>query len=44
MRPTVKSVDVVIGVYPDRGHFLEPPAIGELHPVFHHLIGILART
>ena len=42
MRPTVKGVDVVGGVYPHRGHFLEPPAIGELRPVFHHFVGIVA--
>ena len=42
MRPTVKSVDIVIGVDPNRGDFLEPPAIGELRPVFHHFVGIVA--
>jgi hypothetical protein len=42
MRPTVKGVDVIVGVYPNRSHFLESPAIGELRPVFHHFVGIVA--
>jgi hypothetical protein len=42
MRSTVKGVDVVVGVYADRGHFLEPPAIREFRPVFHHFVGIVA--
>jgi hypothetical protein len=41
MLPAVKSVDVVMGVYTDRGYFLEPPAVGELRPVFHHFVGIV---